>query len=740
MLSRSKRNLMKWATFTTLKQCTQIHAHMIISGTAQPPAIRRLLKCIADAVNGDTAYVLSVFRQIPKPSTFLWNTVIRACFRNHAPQESIALYKKMCREDVVPDDHTFQFLFKACARCSYIYLGRTIHGNFLKLCDESSVFAGNSLIHMYSELCHVDLAKRVFDQMDLKDVVSWTMMVGKYAKNGSMDEARKLFDQMPERNVVSWTIMVAGYAQADKPEMSIQYFRKMVTANIKPDDVAMISVLSACARLRDLDLGKWIHQFIVGEQIGMNINLTVALIDMYAKCRDIVAAQQVFDSMDCKTVVAWNAIIDGYCKLGKMDIAHALFDQMDDQDVITFNSMITGYIHSSSFKEALLLFSKLRCLGLKPDDFMIAGALTACANLGALHHGKILHGYLEENLIQPDVFVGTSLLDMYSKCGRIDQAMQVFNRMPKKDVLAWTAMISGLAMHGGGKSALAHFLLMREEGIQPNRVTYIGVFSACSHAGLVEEGHFHFNEMRYLYKIEPEIEHYGCMVDLLSRAGYLKHAERLIESMPMEPNAVIWGSLLGSCRVYNEVELAEKAAKHLLVMEPQKDAVYVLLYNIYASTGRWASAFEIRGMMENRGIKKSVGCSSIVVGGNVHEFVAGDRSHPEIDKIYSMMGEIAERLMLAGHMPSMSEVSLDIDEEDKEHTLFSHSEKLAIAFGILKLGNNIPIHILKNLRVCRDCHSAIKLIAKIWNREIVVRDRSRFHHFRQGGCSCGDFW
>ncbi|XP_043697753.1 pentatricopeptide repeat-containing protein At2g29760, chloroplastic-like [Telopea speciosissima] len=646
----------------------------------------------------------------------------------------------MCREDVVPDVHTFQFLFKACARCSSTHMGRTIHGNFLKLCDESDVFAGNSLIHMYSELGHLDLAKRVFDQMDLKDVVSWTTMVGIYAKNGSMGEALKLFDQMPERNVVSWTSMVAGYAQTDKPEMSIQYFRKMVSANIKPDVVAMVSVLSACAPLRDLDLGKWIHHFIVREQICMNVNLAVALIDMYAKCGDIDAAQQVFDSMDCKTLVAWNTIIDGYCKLGKLDIARSLFDQMDYRDVITFNSMITGYIHNSSFKEALLLFSKLRGFGLKPDDFTVASALTACANLGSLYYGRILHGYIKENLTQTDVFVGTTLLDMYSKCGRIDRAMQVFKRMPKKDVLAWTAMISGLAMHGDGKSAIALFLLMREEGIQPNRVTYIGVLSACSHVGLVEEGHFHFNEMRYLYKIEPEIEHYGCMVDLLGRSGYLKDAERFIESMPIEPNAVIWGSLLGSCRVYNEVELAEKAAKHLLVLEPQKDAVYILLYNIYASTGRWASAFEIRGMMEDRGIKKSVGCSSIMIGGSVHEFVSGDRSHPEFDKINIMMGEIAERLMLAGHMPNPSEVSLDIDEEDKEQTLFSHSEKLAIAFGILKLGNNIPIHILKNLRICRDCHSAIKMIAKIWNREIVVRDRSRFHHFKQGGCSCGDFW
>ncbi|XP_058068313.1 putative pentatricopeptide repeat-containing protein At5g40405 [Magnolia sinica] len=302
---------------------------------------------------------------------------------------------------------------------------------------------------------------------------------------------------------------------------------------------------------------------------------------------------------------------------------------------------------------------------------------------------------------------------MYAKCGRIDQAILVFNTMHEKDVLAWTAVILGLAMHGDGKSALTHFSLMQREGIQPNRLTYIGVLNGCSHSGLVQEGQQHFSEMTSLYNIEPEVEHYGCMVDLLGRAGYLEEADELVQNMPMEPNAVIWGSLLGASRVYNNVNFAEKAAKHLLVLEPHKDVVYVLLYNVYASSRRWANAAQIRGMMEEMGIKKIAGCTSIVVDGQIHEFTTGDRSHSQFEEIQLMISEMAKQLKLAGHEPGTLEISLDIDEEEKEDALFNHSEKMVIAFGIMRLGANLPIHVLKNLRVCRDCHSAIKLIAKI---------------------------
>ncbi|XXG68169.1 hypothetical protein AAC387_Pa06g1319 [Persea americana] len=741
MLSLSTPTFLQSLTSASLKQCTQIHAQMIITGAiSHPRMVASLLKSLADLHYGNLPYAVAIFHQIPKASTFLWNTIIKACFRNHAPEESISFYLQMRRKDILPDNYTFQFLFKACSQCTLTQVGEAIHGNFTKLFDKSDVLVGNALIHMYSEFGWADVARQVFEEMGLKNVVSWTATVGGYVKIGAMAEARRLFDEMPERNVVSWTSMIAGFAQNGMAEEAVGYFRRMLAEKIRPDVVALVSVLSACAQLKDLDLGKWVHQFVDRERICMSGNFSVALIDMYAKCGDLDAARKVFDYTDRKSLASWNAIIDGYCKVGDLCEARLLFDQMVERDLITFNSMITGYVHRSRHKEALLLFSELRASGLNPDKFTYVGLLTACSNLGALNQGKLLHAYIEESSIELDVFLETALLDMYAKCGKIDQATLVFNRMPKKDVLAWTAMISGLALHGSGRSALSHFSMMQKQGVRPNAVAYIGVLNACSHSGLVEEGRLHFNEMISKYNIEPEVEHYGCMIDLLGRAGYLKEAEELIETMPIEPNAVIWGSLLGACRVYNDVNLAEKAAKHLLILEPDKDAAYVLLYNVYVSSGRWANAAEIRQMMEDRGIKKIAGCSSIVVDGLVHEFIAGDRSHTQFKEIQAIIGEMVKRLKLLGYVAGTSQISLDIDEEEKEDALFSHSEKMAIAFGIMKVGGNLPIHVLKNLRVCKDCHSAIKLIARIWNREIIVRDRSRFHHFKEGQCSCNDFW
>ncbi|XP_068634298.1 pentatricopeptide repeat-containing protein At1g08070, chloroplastic-like [Aristolochia californica] len=714
---------------------------MSLSGiTIQSLRVTHRIKSVLVPGGGNISDALNEFHQLPNPSTYLWNNIIRACSAKNAPGESISLYLQMRQKGVAPDTYTFQFLFKACSKVASVRTGQSLHADFIKRLDISNVFMENSLVHMYTEFGQIADARLVFYQMYQKNVVSWTTVIGGYAKIGEMEEALQLFDEMPERNVVSWTSMIAGYAQNGQPEEAIGFFKKMVSAGVKLDGVAVVSVLTACAQMKVLDIGMWIHDLVKRDNIPMSSKLAVALVDMYAKCGETKAAHSVFESMDQKVLPAWNALIDGYCKLGDLTSARSLFDQMDEQDIITFNSMIIGYIHVNCFKEALLLFPKLQALDLKPDQFTVVGLLTACSNLGALDQGKLLHAYIQESFIHQDVILGTALADMYSKCGRIDQSLLVFNRMSQKDVLSWSAIISGLAIHGQGKLALALFSSMQKEGLRPNKVTYIGVLCACSHSGLVEEGLVHFREMLSVYNIQPEIEHYGCMVDVLGRAGLLKEAEHLVQQMPMEPNAIIWASLLGASKVHNDVALAEKAAKHLLVLEPLKDGAYVLLFNVYARLGRWADAVHIRSMMEGRGIRKTAGCSSIVVGSRVHEFVSGDRSHPLFEDIQLMINEISKKLKLAGYVPSTSEVSLDLDEEEKENALLTHSEKMAIAFGIMKIGATLPLLVIKNLRVCCDCHSAIKLIAKIWNREIVVRDRARFHHFREGKCSCNDFW
>jgi pentatricopeptide repeat protein len=598
----------------------------------------------------------------------------------------------------------------------------------------------NPLIHMYAALRLADDARRVFDEIPVKDAVVWTTVIGGLAKMGMLDEAWRLLVQAPERNVISWTSLIAGYSRAGRAAEAVDCFNRMLSDGVVPDEVTVIGVLSACSQLKDLDLGRSLH-FLVGEKkIRMSDNLVVALIDMYAKCGDIACAQGIFDAVGRgQKPEPWNAIINGYCKLGHVDVARSLFDQMDAPDVITFNSMITGYIHSGRLRDALLLFIQMRH-DLRTDNFTVVSLLTACASLGALPQGRALHASIEQSLVEEDVYLGTALVDMYMKCGRVDEATIVFQRMGERDIHTWSAMIAGLAFNGMGKVALEYFCQMKRDGFQPNSVAYIAVLTACSHSSLLNEGRMYFNEMRSLHRIQPQIEHYGCMIDLLARSGLLDEAMNLVQAMPMQPNAVIWGSILSACRVHKKIDLARHAAENLLKLEPDEDAVYVQLYNIYIDSRQWVDAKRIRMLMEERGVKKTAGYSSITVAGQVHKFVVNDQSHPWTFEINTMMEEIAHRLKSAGYSPITSKITVDVDEEEKEQALLAHSEKLAIAFGLISIAPNLPIHIMKNLRVCEDCHSAIKLISKFWNREIIVRDRSRFHHFREGICSCNDFW
>uniref|UniRef100_A0A5K1E332 DYW domain-containing protein n=2 Tax=Nymphaea colorata TaxID=210225 RepID=A0A5K1E332_9MAGN len=714
---------------------------MIVNGVLFPSSLANLLAFLVDPDHGDYSYGLLLFRQVQNASsTYLWNTIIRGSSRNGRPTTSIDLYGELRVKGLRPDSHTFSFLFKACALALDLQFGKRGHGEAIRFGFESDTFIADSLIHMYSVFGRLDDAKRVFDGMVAKSVASWTSLVGVYAKVGLVDDARRLFDEMPERNVVSWTTMIRGYSECNREMEAMFCFREMMSVGVKPDSVALLSLLRMCARLQNLDLGKWVHQFAYKEGIEMNDRLAVSVIDMYSKCEDVYSARRVFNDMPRKNLVACNSIIDGYCKEGKVEDARLLFDQMPTKDLISFNSMIAGHVQSGQYKEAWTLFCDLRVTNLKPDSYTMVSLLSACANMGALDAGKIIHSFIIVNLIETDVFLGTSLLDMYAKCGRIHEAMLVFGSMTQKDVLAWTAIISGLAMHGRPKTALDHFAKMQRAGIKPNDITLVGVLTACSHGGLVEEGRLHFKQMQDTYLLTPKVEHYGCMVDLLGRAGRLKEAEELITSMPMEPDAIIWASLLAACRTHNNVFLAEMAAKKLLDLEPHKDAIYVILYNIYASMGKWYDASKTRERMENAGIKKECGRSSIMVHGGVHEFIAGDKTHPRFEQIQAMISEISRQLMVAGYVPITSDVLLDIDDEEKEHALFFHSEKMAVAFGLISLPANVPIHIMKNLRVCRDCHSALKSIAKVYNREIIIRDRSRFHHFRGGLCSCNDYW
>lgn len=578
----------------------------------------------------------------------------------------------------LPDNFTLPFLLKACAQLQALGEGKAIHVHAIKTGLESNVYVKNTLMRLYA-VC------------------------------GEIDASRKLFDKIPQRDLVSWTTLISGYAKMGFLREAIRVFLKMGEANLIADEVTIVVVLSACSKLGDLDLGRRIHRYIDDNKVLLDVFVGNALVDMYLKCGDV-------------------------------EFAYKLFEEMPERNVVSWNSIISGLVQQGEFKEALVMFRRMQAKGFEPDDVTLVGVLNSCANLGALELGKWVHLYVDRNRIKADGFIGNALVDMYAKCGSIDQALEVFSGMRCRDVYSYTAMIVGFAMHGQGERALSLFSEMSRVGIKPDEVTFVGVLSACSHVGLVDEGQRHFEDMSRLYDLCPQIEHYGCMVDLLGRAGLLEEAEEFIRTMRVQPDAFIWGALLGACRIHGKVKLGESIAKRLLELEPERDGAYVLMSNIYASASRWRDVLKVRKEMKMRKVKKTPGCSMIELDGVVHEFRMGDISHPRAREIYMMLDEIVRRLKNEGYAAQPMNVLLDVAEEEKEHALCRHSERLAIAFGLISTSPRTPLRVVKNLRVCNDCHTVIKFISKVYEREIVVRDRNRFHHFRGGSCSCNGFW
>jgi pentatricopeptide repeat protein len=460
----------------------------------------------------------------------------------------------------------------------------------------------------------------------------------------------------------------------------------------------------------------------------------------YVSRGEVAGAREVFDGMPDRDLVSWNTMIHGYAASGDVGAAREIFDGTAGRDAFSWSSMISAYAKGRRSKDALELWREMRLARVAPDCITMVSVLSACGDVGALAIGAEVHQFVDNNNVEVDVKLGTALVDMYAKCGDIESSLRVFRAMPAKDVLAWSSMVIGLANHGLGHDALGLFSEMTSEGLQPNEITFIGVLIACTHVGLVSEGKKYFSSMSAVHGVAPRIEHYGCMVDLLGRAGHVEEAMELIRSMPFEPDAVIWRALLGACRIHKNVEIAEEAMARLRVLDPLADGHYVLLSNIYAQANSWEGVAEMRKTIRRDNIQRVPGRSSIEWENTVHEFVSGDRSHPRFGEIYKMLEEMMDRLRQAGYRPMTSLVLQDIDEQSKTQALAEHSEKLAIAFGLLTTPARSTLRITKNLRACEDCHSAIKLISLVYDRKLVVRDRNRFHHFSEGKCSCKDYW
>ncbi|PIN01863.1 hypothetical protein CDL12_25628 [Handroanthus impetiginosus] len=439
-------------------------------------------------------------------------------------------------------------------------------------------------------------------------------------------------------------------------------------------------------------------------------------------------------------LVSFTAMITGYAKIGDLDEARMLFDGMKERDVVSWNVMIDGYAQHGRPNESLILFRQMLKARMKPNEATMLAVLSACGQVGALESGKWIHLYLGYSSMSINAHLGTALIDMYSKCGSLEDARMVFDGIKDKDSVVYNAMIVGYAIHGFTQEALNLFMEMSQVGLHPTDITFIGILSACAHAGLVSEGWALFNLMKDDCGIQPKVEHYGCMVNLLGRAGKLEEAYDLVKGTSIDTDSVLWGTLLGACRLHKNVDLGEQIVEFLHGLGLANSGTYVLLSNIYASTGNWDGVARMRAVMKQSGVQKEPGCSSIEVNNKVHEFLAGDMKHPKSKEIYEMLKQMNKWLKAHGYTSQTDAVLHNIGDAEKERSLEVHIEKLALAFGLISTKPRTTIKIFKNLRVCPDCHAVIKLISKITGRKIVMRDRNRFHHCVDGLCSCGDYW
>lgn len=599
--------------------------------------------------------------------------------------------------------------------------------------DQSNVIASNQLIASYVRSGDIDSALRVFHNMTVKSTTTWNTILAAFAKkHGNFERARQLFDKIPEPNTVSYNTMLACYLHHFGIHNARRFFDRMPVR----DTASWNTMISGYAQVGMMDEAR---RLLVAMP-EKNCVTWSAMVSGYVACGDLNAAVECFYAAPMKSVITWTAMITGYMKFGRVGMAEILFWKMSLKTLVTWNAMIAGYVDNGRAENGLKLFKTMLETGVKPNALSLTSVLLGCSDLSALQTGKQVHQLVCKSPLNRDTTAVTSLISMYSKCGDLKDSWELFVQIPRKDVVTWNAMISGYAQHGAGKKALHLFDEMKKGEIKPDWITFVAVLLACNHAGMVDLGIKYFNSMVKDFGIKTRPEHYGCMVDLLGRAGRLSEAVDMIKSMPFKPHPAIFGTLLGACRIHKNMHMAEFAAKNLLELDPTSATGYVQLANVYAAQSKWEHVARVRKSMKENNVVKPPGYSWVEINNVVHEFRSNDRLHPELVSIHEKLDKLEMKMKLAGYVPDLEFALHDVGEELKEQLLLRHSEKLAIAFGLLKVPLGVPIRVFKNLRVCGDCHSAIKYISAIEGREIIVRDTTRFHHFKDGFCSCSDYW
>ncbi|XP_061371128.1 pentatricopeptide repeat-containing protein At1g11290, chloroplastic-like [Gastrolobium bilobum] len=671
------------------------------------------------------------------------------------------------------DDYTRLVLH--CARASDFIQAKRLQCHMEShLFQPKDSFIHNQLLHLYAKCGKLSHAQNLFDNMSKRDVYSWNALLSAYAKLGLVEDLHAVFDQMPYRDSVSYNTLIACFASNRHSSKALKVLVSMQEDGFQPTQYSYVNALQACSQLLDFRHGKQIHGRVVVADFGKNTFVWNALTDMYAKCGDVDRARWLFDGMIHKNVVSWNLMISGYVKMGNPDVcihlfnemqlsglkpdqvtvsnvlnaffqcgrvddARNMFSEMPKKDEICWTTMIVGYAQNGREEDALMLFADMLRGNVSPDSYTISSVVSSCAKLASLNHGQVVHGKVILMGVDDNMLVSTALVDMYCKCGVTLDAWIIFETMPIRNVITWNAMIQGYAQNGQVPEALALYEKMLQENFKPDNISFVGVLSACVNAEMVEEGQKCFDSIRE-QGMTPTLDHYGCMITLLGRSGKIDKAVDLIKSMPHEPDYRIWSTLLSVC-TKGDIKNAELAASHLFELDQHNAGPYIMLSNLYAACGRWKDVAAVRSLMKNRNAKKFAAYSWVEIENEVHRFVSEDRTHPEVKRIYGELNKLISILQQIGYNPDTNVVLHNVGEEEKFRSISYHSEKLALAFALIRKPNGVaPIRIIKNIRVCDDCHVFMKFASITIARPIIMRDSNRFHHFFGGKCSCKDLW
>uniref|UniRef100_A0A1D1ZF14 Pentatricopeptide repeat-containing protein At4g13650 n=1 Tax=Anthurium amnicola TaxID=1678845 RepID=A0A1D1ZF14_9ARAE len=665
------------ASIGAIQKGMQLHSYTLKSGISSDIIIEgSLLDLYVKCADIETAH--KFFDGANKDNVVLWNVMLVAYGQMGDLEESFDLFHRMQVASVKPNQYTYPSVLRTCTAVGAIDLGEQVHSLVVKTGYEHNVYVSSVLIDMYS-------------------------------KCGRLEIARKILETMTDNDVVSWTAMIAGYTQHEFYVEALETFEEMQIRGIQSDNIGLSSAISACTGILAIQQGLQVHA-------------------------------QAFVSGYSKDISIGNALTNFYARCGRLRDAYSAFHAVETKDEISWNGLISGFSQSGLCEEALNVFAVMNRDGVKANLFTFASVISAAANIADVKPGKQIHARMIKTGYDSEIEASNVLITLYSKCGCIEDAKMVFSAMSERNEVSWNAMITGYSQHGHGREALSLFDIMNKEGLKPNHVTFVGVLSACSHVGLVNEGINYFESMSSQHGIVPRPEHYACVVDILGRAGQLDRARGFIEEMPIDPDAMVWRTLLSACRVRKNIEIGEFAARHLLQLEPHDSATYVLLSNIYAVTRRWDCRDRMRQMMKDRGVRKEPGRSWIEVKNSLHAFFVGDRLHPLSNDIYKFLDDLNEKATEVGYKQDRESFLHDIEQEQRDPTIYVHSEKLAVAFGLISLSPQIPIRVIKNLRVCNDCHTWMKFVSRIMGRAIIVRDAYRFHHFKDGDCTCCDYW